>query len=446
MSTASGARRLGLWSATALVVGHTIGVGIFLTPAELIGALASPGLVVTLWFLFGLLVLSGALSFGELVSRYPRAGGPYVFLREAWGPRVAFLYGWQCLLVMDPGVTAALAAGLAEYLPVVWPTGAPYARLCAVGTIWALAAISIIGIGAGARVMTALTVLKLAALGGIVLLAVTVGGGSPTHFHPFWERGPGAPPIGEALALGCVAAFFSFGGFWEASRVAGEVRDPQRTLPVALALGVGIVATAYLVTSLAFIYLVRPDHVTSAAAFAGSAGGAIFGSDGGRILASIVVVSIVASIMGLVLMAPRVYYALGEDGLIPRAIARLHPRRGVPDRATLVLAALATGFVFVGTFQQIVSFFICTAIAFVALAVAGLFVLRRRPEPYTGFRMPGYPLTPALFIALVSVVITLVLIARPVQALAGIAVVLCGLPVYRWLVPAGTHAAYEVER
>lgn len=441
-------RALGLWPATALVIGHTIAVGIFLTPAELIGALASPGLVITLWTVFGVLVFFGALSFGELASRYPHAGGPYVFLREAWGPRVAFLYGWQCLLVMDPGVIAALAAGLAEYLPVAWHGAAPYARRWAVAVIWVLAAVNVSGIGISARVMTTLTALKLAALAAIVILAFTIGGGSPTHFQPFWQRPPGAPPIGEALALGCVATFFSFGGFWEASRVAGEVRDPQRTLPKALAIGVGVVAAAYLVTSLAFIYLVRPERATSAAAFAGSAGGALFGSDGGRILAVIVVVSIVASMMGLVLMAPRVYYAMSRDGLFPRALARLHPRRGVPDRATLLLAALATFFAFVGTFQQIVSFFICTAIAFVALAVAGLFVLRRRTSTYAGFRVPGYPITPALFIALVVVVITLVLMARPLQALAGITVVLCGLPAYRFLSPAARPApvAHEVER
>ena len=315
-------RTLGLWPASALVIGHTIAVGIFLTPAELVGALSSPGLVITLWVVFGLLVLFGAFSFGELASRHPQAGGPYVFLREAWGPRVAFLYGWQCLLVMDPGVTAALAAGLAEYLPVMLPGAATHARWWAVAAIWVLAGLNLSGIDVSTRVMAAMTALKLAALAGITLLAFTTGSGSLTHFSPFWERGPGAPPIGEALALASVAAFFSFGGFWEASRVAGEVRDPQRTLPRALALGVGIVAAAYLTTTLAFIYLVRPGHATSAAGFAASVGGALFGSTGARVLGSIVVVSILASMLGLLLMAPRVYYAMSQDGLFPRAIAQ----------------------------------------------------------------------------------------------------------------------------
>jgi APA family basic amino acid/polyamine antiporter len=342
---------------------------------------------------------------------------------------------------MDPGVTAALAAGLAEYVPVMWPDAAPHARWWAIAAIWLLAIVNVSGINVSARVMTGMTALKLAALAGITTLAFTSGSGSSTHFDPVWPRRTGAPPIGEAIALASVAAFFSFGGFWEASRVAGEVRDPQRTLPRALALGVGVVAAAYLTTTLAFIYLVRPEQATTAAAFAASAGGALFGSAGGRILAAIVVLSILGSMMGLLLMAPRVYYAMSRDGLFSRAIARLHPRRGVPDRATLLLAALATAYVLAGTFQQIVSFFICTAIAFVALAVAGLLVIRRRDGRYAGFRAPGYPVTPALFIAMVGMVLVLVLVARPLEALAGFAIVLSGLPAYRVSRAAGAPVA-----
>jgi APA family basic amino acid/polyamine antiporter len=422
--------RLGLWPATALVVGHTIAVGIFVTPAELIGALASPALVIALWAVFGVLVFCGALSFGELASRHPEAGGPYIFLREAWGERLAFLYGWQCLLVMDPGVIAALTAGLGEYLGAAWPATASYSRWLAIAILWALAAVNAAGLGVSSRLMSRLTALKLASLGGIVGLAFAVGDGTWENLRPFVTRRAGSLPIGEALALGSVAAFFSFGGFWEASRVGGEVRDPQRTLPRALAIGVALVATVYLVTSVAFMYLVPPEQVTSAGIFASLAGERLFGPSGGRVLATIVVLSIVASMMGLLLMAPRVYYAMSRDGLFPTAIARLHPRRGVPDRATLLLAAVATVYASIGTFQQIVSFFICTALAFVALAVAGIVVFRRRATAPTPFQTPGYPITPALFIALVTGIILLVLMARPIQALAGFALVLCGIPAH----------------
>src|SRR6185436_16832745 len=154
-------RELGLWSATALVVGHTIGVGIFLTPAGLIGALASPSLTLGLWVVCGAIVLAGALTFGELASRYPHAGGPYIYLREAWGPRIAFLYGWQSLLIMDPGVTAALTTGMSQYLVVLWPAVTGFERPIAVATIWLLALVNLAGLKVSARILSAMTAFKL---------------------------------------------------------------------------------------------------------------------------------------------------------------------------------------------------------------------------------------------------------------------------------------------
>ncbi len=170
-------RSFGFWSTTALVAGHTIAVGIFLTPAQLIGALASPALTLGLWLACGALVLAGALTFGELASRYPQAGGLYVYLQKGWGSQIAFLYGWQSLLVMDPGVTAALAAGLAQYLVVIWPAAAGTEPWLAVAAIWILALISIAGMTLSARVFTAMTALKLLALAGVVLAAFAVGDG-----------------------------------------------------------------------------------------------------------------------------------------------------------------------------------------------------------------------------------------------------------------------------
>lgn len=425
-------RALGLWSATALVVGHTIAVGIFLTPAELIGALASPALTLGLWLGCGALVLAGALTFGELAARYPRAGGPYVYLREGWGERIAFLYGWQSLLVLDPGVTAALATGFSQYLAVLWPTAAGAETWIAIGGIWVLAALSMAGLTLSARVLGVLTLLKLAALAAIVVAAFTIGNGSWTHLTPFAARRPGAPPLGEALALGLVGAFFSFGGFWEASRVAGEVREPGRTLPLALALGVTCVTLAYVVTTVAFMYLVPAEQVTSAAEFARRAGEAVLGPAGPRVLAAIVMLSVAASAMALLIMAPRLYVAMSRDGLFPPALAAFRRDTQTPARAMALLAALATVFVLAGTFEQIVAFFLCTALGFIALAAASVFVVRRR-EAYSTFRSPGYPVAPASFVLLIVAVVAVVAIARPLQALAGIGLVLLGLPARRVL-------------
>jgi APA family basic amino acid/polyamine antiporter len=424
---------LGLWSATALVIGHTIAVGIFLTPAELIGAVASPELTLGLWVVCGALVLAGAFTFGELASRYPMAGGPYIYLREAWGERIAFLYGWQSLLVMDPGVTAALATGLSEYLVVLWPATEGAERWLAIGVIWALAAVSMVGLTLSARVLAAMTIVKVVAFAAVVVVALGAGSGSWSHYRPFVGRHDTAVPLGEALALGLVSVFFSFGGFWEASRIASEVRNAPRAMPAALALGVACVTVVYLAMTTAFIYLVPVQQTTSASEFARHAGEAMLGQAGPSVLASIVVLSVLASVLALLIMAPRLYVAMSDDGLFPSALASVNRTTRAPARATAFLALLASLFVFVGTFQQIVAFFMCTTLGFIALAAAALIVVRRRAPKEASFLAPGYPFASALFVLLVLGVVALVAINRPLQALAGFAIALLGLPAHRLL-------------
>lgn len=432
MSTAGSAGRLGLWSATALVIGHTIGVGIFLTPAELIGALRAPGVTIALWTICGAIVLAGALTFGELAARCPESGGLYVYLREAWGPRVAFLYGWQSLLIMDPGVTAALAAGAAQYVVAIWPGAAGSERVVGVAFLWTIAGLNMAGLRIGARTFGALTAIKLAALAAIVIIALTVHDGSWAHFAADPAGRAGAPPLGAALAIGLVGVFFSFGGFWETSRIAGEVRDPQRTLPRALVLGVLTVTLIYVMTTAAFIVLVPPAEATSAAAFARRAGETMLGAAGPAALAAVVLVSVVASAMAMIMLAPRLYEAMSVDGLFPAWLASRSPRTGAPIRSTMWLASLATAFVLLGTFDQIVAVFVCTTLVFVALAAGAVFRLRRARGPAL-FLTPGYPVTPALFIGLLLVIVAMIAINRPWQAATGLAAVLIGVPVARRL-------------
>jgi len=424
--------RIGVLAATALVISHTVAVGIFLTPAELIGAIASPAWTFAVWTLGGLAVLAGAFTFGELASRYPQAGGVYVYLREGWGSRVAFLYGWQALLIMDPGVTAALAAGAAQYAGVLWPALAGMPRLTAAAIIWLLAVLNVAGLTFGARVFGVLTIFKLCTLGAIVAGAFVTGAGSWSHFVPFVGDRTGADSLGPALAIGLVSVFFSFGGFWETSRIAAEMRDPRRTVPMALVGGVLCVTAIYLLTTAAFMLLVPPAAATSAAEFARLAGEALVGPVGPTLLSAAVLLSVVASAMAMLMVAPRLYEAMGRDGLFPAAVLT-RTANGSPMRSTLVLAALSTMLVLLGTFDQIVSFFIAPTLVFLALAAGAVFVVRRRAAPAASFHAPGYPLTPVAFIALVVVVALMVAANRPVQALAGLSMVALGLPVYRLL-------------
>jgi APA family basic amino acid/polyamine antiporter len=352
---------------------------------------------------------------------------------------VAFLYGWQSLLVLDPGLTAALAAGLAQYVVVFWPATGGSERWLAAGAVWLLCLVSSAGLPISARVLGALTALKVLALAGLVVAAFTIGDGNWSNFAS--GAGAGAPPPGEALAAALVGVFFSFGGFWEASRLAAEVRDPGRTLPRALALGVSAVTIVYVATTAAFVYLVPAEQATSAAETAQLAGVAVLGAAGPRVFAAIVILSVTGSMLALLMMAPRLYVAMGRDGLFPAALATVDARRGAPWRATLVLSLLATGYALVGTFQEIVAFLLCSALAFVALAAAAVFEVRRRDVGGKAFRTPGYPLTPALFVLLVLTVVVLVAINRPAQAMAGFGLVLLGFPAHRLLVSRGAIAA-----
>jgi APA family basic amino acid/polyamine antiporter len=389
-------------------------------------------------------VLAGALTFGELAARYPQSGGLYVYLREAFGTRLAFLYGWQSLLIMDPGVTAALAAGGSEYIVLLWPPAAVAGRWLAVGLIWALALLNIAGVRFGTRVFGLLTALKIATLGAVVCGAFVVGIGDWSHFATTAGPRTGAP-IGQAVAVALVGAFFSFGGFWETSRIAGEVRDPRRTVPRALVLGVLGVTAIYMATTAAFIYLVPPSAATSASAFAREAGNALMGSAGPQVFAAVVTLSVVASAMAMLMVSPRLYEAMSLDGLFPAAVAARHPVLGTPVRATALLATLASVLVLLGTFDQIVAFFVCTALGFVALAAAAVFVVRRRRADAPAFRVPGYPLTPVVFLLLVGAVMSLVAITRPVQAFAGLALVLLGVPLSTRLAPARAARLAEGE-
>jgi len=421
-------RRLGLGSATAAVAGEMIAVGIFLTPAGMIKSIGSPLWLLVVWLLMGTMAVCGAFCYGGLAGRFPQAGGGYVYLREAYGRPVAFLYGWMCFLVMDPGITAALAVGMASYAGYL--VGLPPAgmKAVAVGAIFVLAAANIGGIRLGAGVMRWLTLAKLGALSFITVWALAFRLGDWANFLPFVEQRQGAAPLWTALAAGMVAAFFSFGGWWDVSKIAGEVRNPERTLPRAMILGVSAVTAAYILITVVFLYLVPAGRVTSDETFAAQAGEVLFGRAGGQVFSCIVIVSVFGSLAGLVMTAPRVYFAMARDGLFPASIASVHSRFGTPAKAIALQASLASILAVLGGFAQIVAYFIFVTVVFIALTVAAVLVLRARGEEIRGIR--GYPATPLIFITLTTLLLFLLAAANPRQSLLGTLVVALGAPVY----------------
>jgi len=425
-------RQLGLASATATVVGEVIAVGIFLTPAEMSKTIGSPLWVGVVWLVMGTMAFCGALCYGELAARLPEAGGGYVYLREAYGPRVAFLYGWMAFLIMDPGITAALAVGLATYVGYTTNLSPLGIKVVATASILVVAAANIYGLRLSALLIRWLTMLKISLLAFIVIWGVGLRLGDWSNFIPLLEQRQGSAPLAGALAGGMVSAFFSFGGWWDLSKLAEEVRDPARTLPRALAFGVVIVTFVYILTSAVFLYLVPVERVTSGETFAAQAGEVLFGRTGGQVFSAIVIVSVLGSLAAVVTSAPRVYYAMARDHLFFPAAASIHPRFGTPARAITLQAALASLLVALGTFSGIVAYFIFVTVVFIALTVAAVFVLKKK-GPGDAFQTPGYPVTPIIFLALVSALLFLLAYSAPLQALLGVAVVALGAPVYQAL-------------
>jgi APA family basic amino acid/polyamine antiporter len=337
----------------------------------------------------------------------------------------------MCLLVLDPGLTAALAVGLASYAGYIFPSSPLAAKLVAVLVIWSLCLLNVLSIRIGAGILRWTTWLKLGVLASMVIWAFGFRLGSWSNFVPLVAQHPGSLPLGRALGAAMVGGFFSFGGWWDVSKIAGEVRDPGRTLPRAMLLGVLVVTVVYILVSAAFLYLLPLSQVTSDQTFVAQAGAVLFGRAGGMVFAAIVVICVLSSLAAFIMSAPRVYYAMAKDGLFVRAIARTHPRFGTPANAILLQGFVATILVVIGSFQQIIAYFIFVAIVFLTLAGAGLFRARGRSqgiEPV--FLTPAYPVPLVIFLVLMSALLVLLALHSPREAIVGTAVVTAGLPVY----------------
>jgi len=376
------------------------------------------------------LSLCGALCFGELAVRFPEAGGSYAYLREIYGPLMAFLFGWMGLLVMDPGLTAAIATGAASYVGYGLHLSKRGNQVVAIGAILLLALVNIRGVRLGAWFVRWLTILKVGFLGGLVLLALVGQKGDWSNFIPFVDQRAGSRPLPEALAIGVVGSFFAFAGWWDMSKLAGEVRDPEKTMPRAFVYGLTIVALVYIATSAAFVYLVPMQNVTDGQAFAAQVGEVLFGRTGAQVFSFFVIVAVLGSLAPIIMSAPRVYFAMARDGLFFPAMAAIHPRFKTPARSIALQALFACLLVLGGTFDQIISYFFFVVLVFIGMAVFGLFLLRRREFKRLEYSTPGYPFTPIAFLVLLGVMLFLLGMGQPKQSFLGVGVVLLGVPVY----------------
>ena len=405
-----------------MIVAEVVGVGIFLTPAAMMRALGTIDRALVLWGAMGALTFAGALCYAELATRFPRAGGTYVYLEEAFGRRCAFVYGWMSLLVMDPGLTAALGIGGAQYLLAVTGASPLWQAAVAIGLIVGFASLTLLGIGVSARVI------RWTAAAKLVAVVLFVGSAMLRWFdNPPTAIAVVAPLTPAVVAPAVIAAFFAFGGWWDLGRMSEEVETPSRTLPRAMLGGVVLVAAIYVLISVALILGGSPTAGTDAA-LVSLAGGRLFGTATSRVLALIVVTAVAGSLAAVMLGAPRVYVAMARDGLFPARLLRFDERRGVAIGATLIQASLASLLVLLGSFNEILGFFVPGAVFFLGLSAAAVLVLPRPANDPRVFRAPLHPLPIVVFLVLIVAMIVLFAAGQPKETAIGAAITALGIP------------------
>jgi APA family basic amino acid/polyamine antiporter len=466
-------RELRLFDSTMIVIGSMIGSGIFIVSADIARTVGGPGWLLMSWLIAGVVTVIGALSYGELAGMMPRAGGQYVYLREAYNPLVAFLYGWTLFTVIQTGTIAAVAVAFAKFTAVLLPGlgesvvvfdaglfKVTAARLVAIASIVLLTAVNQRGLHGGRLVQNVFTIAKTAAVLGLVVLGLALGRNAhavAANFGDFWRASwthvsqgtvtSVEPLVGLALlgALGAsmVGSLFAADAWNNITFTAGEVVEPKRTIPLSLALGTGTVIVLYLLANVAYIRMLPVQGVPGAADVLGrgiqfatsdrvgvAAATMLFGAPAAVIMAALIMVSTFGCNNGLILAGARVTYAMARDRLFFAKAGRLN-RKAVPGAALAVQAVWASLLCLTGTYSNLLDYVVFAVLIFYILTVAGLFVLRRtRPAAERPYRAFGYPVVPALYILAATAIAVDLLILKPTYTWPGLGLVLLGVPVY----------------
>jgi APA family basic amino acid/polyamine antiporter len=438
-------RQLGLFDAMMLIAGDMIGIGIFVTTGDIAQSLPSPGGILLIWLLGGLLALAGALSCAELAASMPVSGGDYNYLRAAYGPLVGFLSGWSSFLVTFCGSIALLAVVFAVFVSFFFPVvamdhvlftfnvfgysmGISAGQLLALFVVYALTAIHYVGVRIGAAVQNTLTVLKIGAIVAIVLLGVFIGNGSVEHFSPFFEWGKMRPGL---LGLAFIPVIFTYAGWNAAIYMAGEVREPEKNLPRALIRAVLLVTLLYLAINAVYFYAVPAAKMQGTIRVSELATSALFGYQTSAWITAIITVSILGAVNVTSMIGPRVYFAMARDGLFFASLARVHPKFHTPSNAILFQALWVSLLILTGTFGTLLSYVSVIIGLFSALTVGSLLVLRvKRPELHRPYKIWGYPWIPWLFILVNLGITAAILWEKPIDALRGFVIVALGVPAY----------------
>ena len=425
------ARVLTLRDLVLIVVGTTIGSGIFTVPGAVLRQSGGDlGVALVVWVVGSVLALLGALTFGELGGMLPDAGGSYTYVREAFGPLPAFLLGWTLFLAINTGSAATLAVAFANYLGELVPLTPLAHNLAGVAMIAAVAAVNIRGVRYAASVQNWSTALKVGAILALAVAGLVLG----TGFHHSGTRvfaTPVSPASLSAAGVALLGVLWAYEGWQDVTNSAGEAADPQRTFARGIGLGTAALVAIYLTANAGYVAAVGATRVAASDRIAADVVHSLFGPAAAKLVTVVILISIFSAANGLALTGPRMYFAMARDGLFFRSLSEVHPRFGTPAFAVAASAVWATLLALSGTFEQLFTYVVFASWMFAALAAGTVFVLRRRrPDAPRPFRVPGYPVTPALFIAAAVAIVLNTVVARPVQALIGLGIVASGLPAY----------------
>ncbi len=439
-------RSLGAVDGALITIGATLGGGIFLTTGDIARRLPQPGMILLLWAAGGLFALAGALAYSELGAMFPRAGGQYHFLKEAYGRLWGFLFGWTSFLVIMTGGIAAIAVGFGEYLGAFVPLLGADTELLSVHVGWlewtvrgpqvagalailALTGVNWLGVREGALVQNVATVLKLGALAVLVAIGLSAPALSA---HPWWTPLPSGSLVG-GVGLGLVAVLWTYDGWYMLTFSAGEIRQPERNLPRGLVLGVAIVAALYLAINFVYLRALDVGTLARSARVGEAAAAALLGPGAARAVSVVILLSMFGCLAANVLCCARIYLPMAEDGVFFRSLARIDPRRRTPSTSLLAQGGLAAALALSGTYAELYTTVVFAGVLFHAATASAVFVLRRRrPDAPRPSRAWGHPWMTGGFVACCLVLAAVTLVQAPVRSLLGLALIGSGLPAYAW--------------
>jgi len=434
-------RTLSLRDLIFIVIGTVIGSGIFLTPGGVVKNAGSGGMALIVWTVGGILSLLGALTFAELGASRPDSGGLYVYLKDAFGPLPAFLYGWTMFLVIGSGSLATLGAAFPRYVSVFVPLSPVAAKVVAIAMIFVVALLNIRGTRQSADVQGVATAIKA---GVIVLLSAVLifSAHEPGHTGTWWPDHFSLSTLTGAVT-GMIGVLWAYEGWQYVTFSAGETVDPQRTFARGIVIGTLALIGIYVFANVGYFVALGVDGVANSTRVASDAASAALGPWAARVLAVVILISIFSASNGLTLTLPRLFFAMSRDRLFFARLAHVHPTFGTPAIAIVVTAIWSSVLVLSGSFEQLLTYVVFMSWLWFALAALAIFAYRRsEPDAPRPFRTPGYPVTPILFVLAAMVIVVNTIVAQPVQSLVGLGFAVVGIPAYFfWRRKAATHAS-----